>query len=200
MEFPPGAAVSNPHAPGTSGPRLPRFGSVALKFVIQDRKAINRGRLDAQNQLAERNRLRAGILNRLQFFRLKSPSGPIQTPALCGQRPCFVSNSRKTSRGWRRSFCNEPTSERSNFSLRARNCSIVTGASIFGSHAAPHCLMASIATCCHLSRLFSASSSSSCVTTRSDSNRHNSPRAQFDGFLDDALDDFSLGHGLSSVM
>jgi hypothetical protein len=49
----PHAAVSNAHAPGTSGPRLPRFGSVALKLVIQNRKAINRRRLDAQNQIAE---------------------------------------------------------------------------------------------------------------------------------------------------
>ncbi len=56
--------------------------------------------------------------------------------------------------------------------------------------------MASTATCCHLSRLFPASPSSRCVTTRSVKQRDNPPRAQFDGFLDDGLDDFSLGHGL----
>ena len=47
------APVSNTHPPGTSGPRLPHAGSVPLKFVIQNRKAINRRRLDAQNKFAE---------------------------------------------------------------------------------------------------------------------------------------------------
>ena len=43
------APVSNPHTSRTSWPRLPCFGSIALKFVIQNRKAINRRRFDAQN-------------------------------------------------------------------------------------------------------------------------------------------------------
>ena len=53
------------------------------------------------------------------------------------------------------------------FAWSAEIFELSAGVSTFGSHGAPHCLMASIATCCHLSRLFSASSSSSCVTTRS---------------------------------
>jgi hypothetical protein len=60
---------------------------------------------------------------------------------------------------------------------------------------APHCLMASIATCCHLSRLSAAASASRCVTTPLRQQRHDAARAQLNGFLDDVLDDFSLGHG-----
>ena len=69
--------------------------------------------------------------------------------------------------GCRRSDCNDPTSDNSNFSGRERNCPIVTGVSIFGSHTAPHCLMASIATCCHLSRSAATAAASRCVATRS---------------------------------
>ena len=44
---------------------------------------------------------------------------------------------------------------------------MVFGVSISGSQAAPHCLMASMATCCHFSRLCVLSFSSRWVTTRS---------------------------------
>ena len=74
---------------------------------------------------------------------------------------------------------------------------MVIGASIFGSHAAPHCLMASIATFLPFAR--ACVSASIAVELRHHAfgqNRHNSSHAQFDGFLDNAFDDFSLRHGL----
>src|ERR1022692_2141773 len=67
MERPPHPPVPDADASGTPWPRLPRFASVALKLVIQNRKTINCCCFNAQNQPAKRNRQRARILDRRQF-------------------------------------------------------------------------------------------------------------------------------------
>ena len=73
---------------------------------------------------------------------------------------------------------------------------MVVGVSISGSQAAPHCLMASMATCCHFSRLCVLAFVVEMRHHAFGQQRHDAVRAQFHGFLDDGFDDFSLGHGL----
>ena len=166
-----------------------------IKFVIQNRKAINRRRLDAQNQIAERNGLRAGVLDRFQFvrreiaFRADPDAGAFRRTAVAFQ----IREKIRADAGV--PFATSRRVADQTFPFAPGNFRWIAGASISGSQAAPHCLMASMATCCHFSRLCSASSSSRCVTTRSVSSGTIRPRAKLDGFLDDALDDFSLGNG-----
>src|SRR5258706_8361659 len=79
---------------------------------------------------------------------VKSPSGPIQMETEAGCRLCSDRNSSKYLRACLLPPCKDAIRGKSNCSFRPRNDLGVAGGSISGNQGEPHCLIASIASCC----------------------------------------------------